>query len=905
MSSVHRTTPLKEQADPDELAGAKLWSVYVSEAEKYDKALVEGWRADMEGLLIFAGLFSASLTAFLIESYKSLSPDQGAITIAILAQISLQLQGGSNVSAVDVTPLMTARPTSAALFCNTLWFLSLGFSLACALIATLVEQWSRHFIHSSELKQSPIIRARIFAYLYHGLERFGMYAMVQFIPLLLHISLLLFFVGLVAFLQPINAVVTAMAAALLASISIVYMYLTVLPMFSSDAPYRTPLSNILWGFFRQVYALFLSGWKWSPDEEAAIVSSQPPSEHKGIPTMIDIMIHDATDKSEGRAKRDRHAMVWAVRSLSDDELEPIMEALPELVWGPTGRRRLYNDMINLLLETSDLQLVSRIEALLRGCDTGFFAPDLQVRRRICCIKALWALACVSVSEASKRQSFPIFDHTMLASQLTSVNVTPTLMSHLTSVYALVRCSDLCSLLSFIRDIIPVLENITNTSPVQNVGTILRKIQNRAADLSFTGFSSVLEQFIVSDSTDTSSLVQRSVDALKSCNDLAYDILAEYLRSSGSVEEMPYEFEATSSMIQQVALRPSTTAAMKLKDTFIAIVETNAQTILRHETIHPLDISLDAILHLLQGNPECLDTVFLRLFLLYMGGRTKTKEVWARILPTCDPRFMGSLLTKCLATFNGRLEETLKDTTLTVIWFSCYRVYCRFAIFDEQTVMAVQAAQQTFLSSCTVAVLKAGILRRASGVPALTSYAVPPKLSEQQREEFCTILAEFLEARGRFPLNNSDKDVETETFSLLTFYVSGTPSFSRSFQRRFANSLLKILNGDSPTLSAVIVRWIGWYDGSPPIQSFDDPNARATILKASKTFAASPTFLELAQTDIPGIVKALIAELASDESNPAAGTPIDTGGLSTNVTGTPEVAKSGDIPEFTGPALPQD
>ncbi|KAJ7689804.1 hypothetical protein B0H17DRAFT_859838, partial [Mycena rosella] len=121
------------------------WSVYVSEVEKYDKAMVEGWRSDMEGLLIFAGLFSASLTAFLIESYKTLSPDQGAITIAILAQISLQLQGGSNVSAVDVAPLMTVRPTSAALVCNTLWFLSLGFSLACALISTLVEQWSRHF----------------------------------------------------------------------------------------------------------------------------------------------------------------------------------------------------------------------------------------------------------------------------------------------------------------------------------------------------------------------------------------------------------------------------------------------------------------------------------------------------------------------------------------------------------------------------------------------------------------------------------------------------------------------------------------------------------------------------------------------------------------------------------------
>jgi hypothetical protein len=40
-------------SDRDELAGAKLWTIYISEAEKYDKALLEGWKSDMQGLLIF------------------------------------------------------------------------------------------------------------------------------------------------------------------------------------------------------------------------------------------------------------------------------------------------------------------------------------------------------------------------------------------------------------------------------------------------------------------------------------------------------------------------------------------------------------------------------------------------------------------------------------------------------------------------------------------------------------------------------------------------------------------------------------------------------------------------------------------------------------------------------------
>lgn len=36
-----------------EASGAKIWAVYVSEAEKYDQALVESWKNDMQGILIF------------------------------------------------------------------------------------------------------------------------------------------------------------------------------------------------------------------------------------------------------------------------------------------------------------------------------------------------------------------------------------------------------------------------------------------------------------------------------------------------------------------------------------------------------------------------------------------------------------------------------------------------------------------------------------------------------------------------------------------------------------------------------------------------------------------------------------------------------------------------------------
>ncbi|KAJ7921136.1 hypothetical protein B0H13DRAFT_1604796, partial [Mycena leptocephala] len=77
-------------------ASAKLWTIYIAEAERYDRALVESWKADMEGILIFSGLFSASLTAFIIESYRTLQPDSDMVMIQILTRISQQLDTNSS-----------------------------------------------------------------------------------------------------------------------------------------------------------------------------------------------------------------------------------------------------------------------------------------------------------------------------------------------------------------------------------------------------------------------------------------------------------------------------------------------------------------------------------------------------------------------------------------------------------------------------------------------------------------------------------------------------------------------------------------------------------------------------------------------------------------------------------------
>ncbi|THV00508.1 hypothetical protein K435DRAFT_657025, partial [Dendrothele bispora CBS 962.96] len=186
--------PFKPTVDDE--ACSKLWKVFIDQAEEYDEKLLKEWKADMEALLIFSALYSASLTAFIIESYKTLQDDPAQRTVDLLSQISRQLSN----STTDLESSSTFEPSAASLVCNMFWFLSLALALACSLLATFVQQWTRDFIHKTTLKPSLVRRARVVAYLHFGMQDFGLNTFVDIIPVLLHISLFLFFGGLVAFL---------------------------------------------------------------------------------------------------------------------------------------------------------------------------------------------------------------------------------------------------------------------------------------------------------------------------------------------------------------------------------------------------------------------------------------------------------------------------------------------------------------------------------------------------------------------------------------------------------------------------------------------------------------------------------------------------------------------------------
>lgn len=189
--------------------------------------------------MLQSALYSASLTAFLIESYKTLEPDSGDETLAMLTRISQQLASMSTGIAMSFEEPTPFHPSRAALACNVLWFLSLTLALTCSLLATFVQQWARDFLHKSEMHPSPVRRARVLSFLYLGVQRFGMHTFVDVIPMLLHVSLLLFFAGLIGFLLPVNPALAYLMCLVLTVFLLLYISLTIIPLLYLDSPFRT------------------------------------------------------------------------------------------------------------------------------------------------------------------------------------------------------------------------------------------------------------------------------------------------------------------------------------------------------------------------------------------------------------------------------------------------------------------------------------------------------------------------------------------------------------------------------------------------------------------------------------------------------------------------------------------
>ncbi|KAF5356591.1 hypothetical protein D9758_008220 [Tetrapyrgos nigripes] len=334
-----------------------------------------------DGSEIWMG-YCYSLTAFLIESYKTLRNDPTQDAVVLLTQISQQLAAASNSTVTTFQPVAAFQPPTSAILCNILWFLSLALALTCSL-------------------PSPIRQARVIAFIYAGVRDCGMHAFVDLIPILLHLSLL-FFVGLVNFLLPVNRLLTYVMACVLVIFLVTYVALTCAPLLYLNAPYRTPLSSALWRL-GNVFGDFLSrGHREQTLTEAMLAQSW-----------------------QDTADRDKQAVLYTVKSLTDKkELLPFLESIPDVIydthrsWDPIRVTNVH--LIIPLLETSDpeVNILSRITQFIRTSDVSGDSV-FHERGRLACSRALWSLAYLLVPDsASEAEASSLDDEYVLPALVT-------------------------------------------------------------------------------------------------------------------------------------------------------------------------------------------------------------------------------------------------------------------------------------------------------------------------------------------------------------------------------------------------------------------------------------------------------------------------------------------------------
>ena len=240
--------------------------------------------------------------------------------VALLAQISKQVSSIApqvSIPSALPTPYPTFSPNPSDVRVNVFWFMSLVFSLTAALLATLVQQWVRDYMHVFQRYSNPLKSARLRQYLYEGAEGWYMPLVAEAVPGLVHVSLFLFFVGLGDTLLSLNTTVGVFTVIPIATCGLLYVFSMFAPIINPQSPFQSPFSGLIWYLKQKVHPQrFLDRESGGPLKAVSSSLSQG-------------QMQLAMAENDGRKDRDVRAIRWLIDNRTeDDEMESFVMAIP-------------------------------------------------------------------------------------------------------------------------------------------------------------------------------------------------------------------------------------------------------------------------------------------------------------------------------------------------------------------------------------------------------------------------------------------------------------------------------------------------------------------------------------------------------------------------------------------------
>ncbi|KAN0140475.1 hypothetical protein V8E53_001684 [Lactarius tabidus] len=368
-----------------------IFSMYLDMATEEDKKMVENWKADADGILIFTGLFSAAVATLISVSIQDIRQNPQDTSNFYLANIyqAIADPNNSNISSSPPASPPPFSPPNSAVWVNALWFLSLVISLTCALLATLLQQWARRYLKITQSRYSPHKRAQIRAYFAEGVEKCLLPWAVDTLPTLLHISLFLFFTGLVVFLCNVNLTIFKLVLSWVGLCMALYGCITCMPIIRHDSPYYTPLSLPVWHIVtRTLFPIYrvLRWFNMSVRFRANAYSRFCNLEEGCRQSLVQGMQKTAEETAlSSPSEIDARAFMWTLDCLDEDhELEHFFSGLPGF-----RSSKVVKDPLRSLTYEQKQRLYDKLHGfLLRSFSSDLLPAPVKNQRAMICAKAV-------------------------------------------------------------------------------------------------------------------------------------------------------------------------------------------------------------------------------------------------------------------------------------------------------------------------------------------------------------------------------------------------------------------------------------------------------------------------------------------------------------------------------------
>jgi len=248
--------------------------------------------------------------------------------VAMLDQISHQIASISPQVSIPSTPppsFPSFNPLSSDIRVNVFWFMALVFSLTAALLAILVQQWVRDYMHVFQRYSDPLKSARLRQYLNEGSDGWYMPVVAEAVPGLLHVALFLFFVGLCDFTLNTNTTVGLSTTIPIGISGFLYIFTIFAPVIYPQSPYQSSFSGVIWYLIQKI-----SARRYKDRGSGGALKSVDSN-------MADGQMQLAMEETDDRKGRDERAIRWLVSNMTEDaEMESFVMAIPGSFNGEWG-----------------------------------------------------------------------------------------------------------------------------------------------------------------------------------------------------------------------------------------------------------------------------------------------------------------------------------------------------------------------------------------------------------------------------------------------------------------------------------------------------------------------------------------------------------------------------------------